>query len=448
MSSWSDFTASNTSKWKHDVTMSALRTHRSHVGDRDTPTVEIDTPYVLPQPAVSHQPASARVNRTPVNLIKAGWGGLKKHLGSGNMLSSASSSTAATSANPSGKPHALDSYSTHAVENSLHERDKKLSREVDLVVVDRDWSAPNDQLHDTTPDGTKPLDRISSLGHGSLASGSASIASNSPHHKEVDCTIWSKHRVLTFLRWNLYPLAQDFFSSTYQDKATEAVYAREQWAMQKSLASWSCIFMIVNWILGCAFIPQPVTQADAIFYYGVATVLTFPLIIMVALNFPLTRPNFYQVFVCISVWSWSFYQIAFMFSCDFYRAPHSSCGTKDFYATFYYTSALQTVALFGLQMKRISALIGATAFFILSSILILPLMSSWTRNSINFMFYQGFLIYMHYQREKAARRMYTLRDELENQFNATQNAQINERNAAESKRRLTSYVFHDEYPDC
>jgi osomolarity two-component system sensor histidine kinase SLN1 len=137
-----------------------------------------------------------------------------------------------------------------------------------------------------------------------------------------------------------------------------------------------------------------------------------------------------------------------MFSCDFYRAPHSSCGTKDFYATFYYTSALQTVALFGLQMKRISALIGATAFFILSSILILPLMSSWTRNSINFMFYQGFLIYMHYQREKAARRMYTLRDELENQFNATQNAQINERNAAESKRRLTSYVFHDEYPDC
>lgn len=36
--------------------------------------------------------------------------------------------------------------------------------------------------------------------------------------------------------------------------------------------------------------------------------------------------------------------------------------------------------------------------------------------------------------------MYTLRDQLKVQFRATQKAQVNERKAADSKRRLTSYV--------
>lgn len=39
--------------------------------------------------------------------------------------------------------------------------------------------------------------------------------------------------------------------------------------------------------------------------------------------------------------------------------------------------------------------------------------------------------------------MYNLRDQLKVQFRATQKAQVNERKAADSKRRLTSYVFHE-----
>lgn len=39
--------------------------------------------------------------------------------------------------------------------------------------------------------------------------------------------------------------------------------------------------------------------------------------------------------------------------------------------------------------------------------------------------------------------MYTLRDQLKVQFRATQKAQVNERKASDSKRRLTSYVFHE-----
>lgn len=44
---------------------------------------------------------------------------------------------------------------------------------------------------------------------------------------------------------------------------------------------------------------------------------------------------------------------------------------------------------------------------------------------------------------QAERRLYILRDQLKVQYRATQKAQVNERKAADSKRRLTSYVFHE-----
>lgn len=44
---------------------------------------------------------------------------------------------------------------------------------------------------------------------------------------------------------------------------------------------------------------------------------------------------------------------------------------------------------------------------------------------------------------QSERRMYSLREQLKVQFRATQKAQVNERKASDSKRRLTSYVFHE-----
>jgi hypothetical protein len=112
---------------------------------------------------------------------------------------------------------------------------------------------------------------------------------------------------------------------------------------------------------------------------------------------------------------------------------------------------------------------------------------------LNFIIFQGFLVCVHYMLEtvrqplsasrgpgseedllsdvslclQSERRLYTLRDQLKVHFRATQKAQINERKAADSKRRLTSwvtysdnrravdltrhprpcrYVFHDKFP--
>ena len=45
--------------------------------------------------------------------------------------------------------------------------------------------------------------------------------------------------------------------------------------------------------------------------------------------------------------------------------------------------------------------------------------------------------------DQTERRLYSLRDQLKVQFRATQKAQVNERKASDSKRRLTSYVFHE-----
>ena len=53
----------------------------------------------------------------------------------------------------------------------------------------------------------------------------------------------------------------------------------------------------------------------------------------------------------------------------------------------------------------------------------------------------AFILYVHYVREVTERRLYTLRDQLKTQYKATQKAQVNERKAADSKRRLTSWVL-------
>lgn len=73
--------------------------------------------------------------------------------------------------------------------------------------------------------------------------------------------------------------------------------------------------------------------------------------------------------------------------------------------------------------------------------LFLPVRPKYGRNAANVVIFEVFILYVHYVREVSERRLFTLRDQLKTQFKATQKAQVNERNAADSKRRLTSWVF-------
>ncbi|THH30116.1 hypothetical protein EUX98_g4100 [Antrodiella citrinella] len=209
----------------------------------------------------------------------------------------------------------------------------------------------------------------------------------------------------------------------------------------KNLAIWSASFFVLNWTLGAALIPKPVVRPDQIFYYAIAPAFTFPILPMVMFDWPRDRSTIHQLVLTFSTWMWGWYQLIFMNLCGKYgNKPHYDCGGKDFLTTFYYTSALQTIALFGLNLQRFPAMCGAVIFFGLCCGLILPLKALFIRNVVNFVLFQAFLLYLHYMRETAERRLYTLRDQLKVQFRATQKAQVNERKAADSKRRLTSYV--------
>ncbi|TFY66934.1 hypothetical protein EVG20_g4155 [Dentipellis fragilis] len=344
---------------------------------------------------------------------------------------------------------------------------------VDEIVVDRNWSDEiKSSVSQTQSEQGPSPEKSGSHNH------AGGVATTTDHdsvaiHAEG---FWALAMPLIILRWRVWPAIVDFFSLKFFDEKSETHYRRENWFMRKcvrytpmpalqcasaafppvtlaatdvrpcqSLALWSAVFLIVNWVLGVIFIPSPRVLADEIFYYGVAPALTFPILFMVIYDLPRDWPNVYQIVLTFSVWSWSLYQVLFIWLCGFFDMPFSkfTCGTKDFQGTFYYACALPTIALFGLKLKRFPAAIGAAVWFIITAVVVLPDRTSWVRNILNFLVFHCFLIYVHYMRETAERRLYTLRDQLKIQFRATQKAQVNERKAADSKRRLTSYVFHE-----
>ncbi|THG98478.1 hypothetical protein EW026_g3717 [Hermanssonia centrifuga] len=243
----------------------------------------------------------------------------------------------------------------------------------------------------------------------------------------------------------MWPAILRFFVIQFMDEKSEEQYRKESWFMRKNLALWSAAYYIFNWVLSVVFIPKPIQLADKIFHYGIAPTFSFPIFFMVLYDFPRDRPILYQTVLTFSTWMYGIYQILFMFMCAYYGHHKAimSCGSKDFLATFYYANGPQTIALFGLGLQRFPALIGTLTFMSLCFGMIVPSRTTWVRNVINFICFQAFLLYTHYMRENAERRLYTLRDQLKIQFRATQKAQVNERKTADSKRRLTSYVFHE-----
>ncbi|KAI0689456.1 hypothetical protein C8T65DRAFT_746171 [Cerioporus squamosus] len=250
---------------------------------------------------------------------------------------------------------------------------------------------------------------------------------------------WGMCRPLIFIRWRMWPAAYSFFCTRFIDEKSEMHYNKENWFLRKNLAIWSSAFLVVNWAFGVGFVPRPLALADKIYFYGVALAPSFAIPPMVIYDWPRDRNFIYQSVLVFAIWIWSTYQVIFIYLCGQYNPSHSkfSCNNKD------YLDVVLTIALFGLKLHRFPAMLGAVVFFILACTLVVPDNTKFVRNLANFLFFQGFLLYIHYMRENAERRLYTLRDQLKVQFRATQKAQVNERKAADSKRRLTSYVFHE-----
>ncbi|KAJ6488058.1 hypothetical protein DFH09DRAFT_1455905 [Mycena vulgaris] len=207
--------------------------------------------------------------------------------------------------------------------------------EVDEVVVDRDWS------EDLTESNSDDAETASSR-HDATATEAESL--------DVSPEGFWAFPPLAFIRCRMWPIIREFYMPRFGE-AEEHLYQKEVWGQTKRVSLWASVFFIVSCLAAMVSIQDPIVLADkaSIFYYGISPLLTVPILFMCAYNFPYDHTFFFQAFLCVSTWSWPFYEILYAFLCGFY-SPNDrlfTCGSKDFLATFYYTSALQAVALFG-----------------------------------------------------------------------------------------------------
>lgn len=345
-----------------------------------------------------------------------------------------------------------DDIASTAADTSITRDDESIERErvslenladdghtVDVVVVDRDWAAELDKkLSSTTADDRSPEFKSS-----------ASPPDSAPTmegHREISTRLdpppwWLQIWLLCYHRCVKFFLRP----SPAMHKDLEDKYNDEDWKKSKKLAWWASLWLMINWGLGVAA-ALPRDLPDRIFHYGIAPVFSIPVLFMVMADMPRKRPIFYQCSLCVSTWMWAFYYTFYMFLCGFYdprQAVFTCLPGKDFQAIFYYTIALQTITLFGLKLHRISAAFGALVYFIFAFVTIVPDREVWWRSLINFAVFHCFLLFIHYRRECADRKLYQMQNELKVQIRRREKAQENERRASEGKRRLTSYVFHE-----
>ncbi|KAF8916086.1 hypothetical protein CPB85DRAFT_1432449 [Mucidula mucida] len=341
---------------------------------------DVDDGSRLPTPVV-HQDLNDRRSQTGTPL-KSVWRRFRQRMKS-------TSTTRRAAPVDDHPPHPLLNITTPG---GTSKRDET---EIDEIVVDRCWSK-----------------EYASSSHASVVDDSDSTADDFEERYNPQSP------ALATVRWVLWPNIQKFFNSRFPDPNLELEYQKEVWAEGKRLAELASIFLIVNWLMAVLSIPKPNVIADKIFYYGISPVFTLPIFIFCRYDFYMRYFVFYQTVVCISAWIWAFYQILFLYMCGYYGSNVHIfvCGSKDFLSTFYYASAMQTVALFGLNLQRIPGLIGAASFLIFSSALVIPHRASWYRSTfltsimapicsdraqdiINFLAFQGFLLYMHFQRD-------------------------------------------------
>ncbi|KAJ7696469.1 hypothetical protein B0H17DRAFT_1053342 [Mycena rosella] len=377
----------------------------------------------LPKPVVHKTTSASTGRRRPKKKARFGnvggyWDTIKRRFGTVSSPSLSSSELPASSAD----------HQSNVADDSPGDSDQ-----VDRIVVDRAWgsgeSPSRPSLHE---DGDNTRETKSSL------------APLTPFQEGWQPTGFLGRNIPPVL-WSIWAVLLHFFYPAFPDDKAERNYKREDWSFTKPLARWAAMFLVLSWVLGCAFASRPRVLMDDIFLYGIASAFTVPVVFIVAFDWPRDRTVLYQIFVGFSLWMWGFYYMLSLWLCGFYNPSFSlwPCYSKDFIGMFYYLTALQVIGLFGLKLQRLPATIGAVSFFILTCITVVPHHATFIRTMINFFLFNAFIIYAHYMKEMSERRLHTLRNQLKIQFKATQRAQINERKASDSKRRLTSYVFHE-----
>lgn len=369
--------------------------------------------------------------------LRVRWARFKQRLGTGSALSESLLDGTGASSSSSRSIHRYMLGQSQAAGDETDD-----AAEVDEVVVD------NNALGTLT--AGSQVSEHGGTGHAASGSGRPEIPGVKSHTNSFGTMdmqsygIWESNWILSFFRWTLWGLVCHFFAFRFSEEKREHDFRRETWWSGKTLGLYSSLFFVVNWILVIALSTRPFVLSDMIFFYGIGPLISLPIPFLVIYDYPYKRPKLHQAYLLVCVWAWAVYTTSYMYACDFYavRGPNH-CGRRDFISVFFFAIGLPAIAMFGLRQTRLTNIVGFAIFFILNVALILPAHPAYTRNVIDALLFHIFLSYIHYKRENMERRNFSLRDQLKAQFRATQKAQVNERKASDSKRRLTSYVFHE-----
>ncbi|KDQ07591.1 hypothetical protein BOTBODRAFT_149123 [Botryobasidium botryosum FD-172 SS1] len=342
----------------------------------------------------------------------------------------ASSDTGRAGPNPSEQRALVDEYA---------KEDEMGDWETSKIVVGQDI----DFLHsDSSPDSD-------GLNIGHVSSERDSSQRTTTRTGPVDASEFADD----FLHWrwggNLFITIRDylanFFDPRFPEEEAERQFQKERWYNNKPLALCATLFMLLNWVLYLVF-NRSITLYQHIAYYGVATFFTLPLPVFVALDFP-RRPGFdtfFQFWLMFATWVFACCEVIETHVCHFFIPDLKyQCGYKDFLFMMTYSIAMPALVLFSCHQKRGYASFGMLVQFAFICGLVLPVQEIFVRNVVSFFLFSTFFIIVHYVNERIDRRNFILRAQLKISFKAQQKAQIAQKQAANSKRRFISYIFHE-----
>lgn len=234
-------TAPSSSKWSEKVGMpDDSSEHRASSETSSTPVTSIPPEYLLPVPVIQGPGLtigkgkttnkSARIGAPRGRGLPAHWATFKKRFGTSTAPSTSSMIGGDSSAEDSTHPRpAMD--------------DEK--EDVDEVIVDRIWSEEIKSSVAHSDIGGSPEKSNSHLPAGT------SINHDSSEHVEGFWAVWSPW---VFIRWRLWPMLMEFFTSRFSDVKAEAHYRKENWFMRKVRPS-RCTAMNQCLITLCSVLP-------------------------------------------------------------------------------------------------------------------------------------------------------------------------------------------------
>ncbi|KAG8975849.1 hypothetical protein FRC05_005059 [Tulasnella sp. 425] len=375
------------------------------------------------------------------NRVRVHWAKFKKRLGAGSLLSeSLIEVTETTNSESAGRR-----YVTGKDGND----DTADEQEVDEIVVDNQF-----WLDASSKSATQPSEKDALTPDKSGASGTHGASGltdgESLHDPTGSMAFFHK------IEWSYYRVSRalgHFFFTSFYDPTSEMQYKKETYWQAKSLAVWGSGFIYLNWVSRKS-LPAGAPFYGSVMEHSQLMILRAQILVCILINKEnMLTPDkmFYYIaspilalFLTLSIWSWAAYNLILLQLCGYYNPSKAviQCVGKEFLGIFYYTTAFPVLALFALGQNRLMAIIQTILTIPLLAIVI-PDRSTWIRNTLNFACFMIFLVWLHYQKEQAERRLHTMRDRLKVQYRATQQAQVRESKAADSKKRFSSYIFHE-----